>query len=105
MAKTLFHCVAGLRGAAFRRVLQNDTVREGERLADLHAPADAPEVVAAVEAALAAAARNETLEPRYPASLLSPALRAHCARPVGRRRRRARDQEQSAGWETRVFCK
>ena len=109
MAKTLFHCVAGLRGASYLRVLQNNSVRPGERLADLDAPVDVKLVAAHVDAALMLAARNVlyaseahrrdvwaprnvTLDPRYPRSRLSPAMSAHCS------------EAERDGWVRRVEC-
>ena len=87
--KTLFHCVAGLRGSHYGRVLQDSAT----------APVDVDATLGAVETVLRRAAANATPADRYPDTKLREDMRKHCA-PRGRALRAG----FSPGWRRRIAC-
>ena len=87
--KTLFHCVAGLRGSHYGRVLQDSAT----------APVDVDATLGAVETVLRRAAANATPADRYPDTKLREEMRRHCA-PRGEALRAG----FSPGWRRRIAC-
>ena len=86
--KTIFHCLAGLRGSHYGKVSQSSTT----------ADVDVDDVVAAVDRTLRAAAASADVNAteRYPESRLSPHMRLHCQKSGGGVR--------FTGWRRRIAC-